>query len=68
MRKRIADTSFTHFLYLEDDIRVTKKNLIYWINARNSLRNYKYNKSGKPGDHELYEELIRIVETISDSE
>ena len=40
MRKKIADTSFTHFLYLEDDIRVRKKNLIYWINARNSLRNY----------------------------
>ena len=40
MRKKIADTSFTHFLYLEDDIRVTKKNLIYLINARNSLRNY----------------------------
>ena len=40
MRKKIADSSFTHFMYLEDDIRVTKENIIYWINARNALKIY----------------------------
>ena len=40
MRKKIHDNSFTHFMYLEDDIRVTKKNIIYWLNARNALKVY----------------------------
>ena len=40
MRKKITDNSFTHFMYLEDDIRVTKKNIIYWLNARKALKTY----------------------------
>lgn len=40
MRQKILDDSFTHFLYLEDDILLTKENIIYWINARNALRPY----------------------------
>ena len=40
MRKKIADNSFTHFMYLEDDIRVTKENIVYWLNARKALKIY----------------------------
>lgn len=40
MRKKIADTRFTHFMYLEDDIRVSKENIVYWLNARKALKIY----------------------------
>ena len=38
MRKKMTDNSFTHFMYLEDDIRITKENIIYWLNARKALK------------------------------
>ena len=41
MRKKIMDDSYTHFMYLEDDILLTKENILYWVKARNALKNYK---------------------------
>ena len=40
MRSKVSDNSFTHFMYLEDDIKVSPKNIIYWINARNALKTF----------------------------
>ncbi len=37
-RKKIKDPSFTHFMYLEDDILVTRRNMEYWMTAREELR------------------------------
>ena len=37
-REKIKDPSFTHFLYLEDDILVTRRNMEYWMQAREELR------------------------------
>lgn len=34
------DQSFSHFLYLEDDIELTSKNIEYWIEGRERLRPY----------------------------
>ena len=40
MRNKINDSSFTHFMYLEDDIFITKKNIIYWMKSRELLKKY----------------------------
>lgn len=38
MKQKILDKSFSHFLYLEHDILLYKKNLIYWIKFRTILK------------------------------
>ncbi len=35
-----TDPSISHFLYLEDDIRITQTNMIWWIRARQRLHQY----------------------------
>lgn len=35
-----ADPSISHFLYLEDDIRITQANMIWWPQARKKLHIY----------------------------
>ena len=40
MKERYKNKSFTHFLYLEDDIIVSKKNINYWIFCRKILKSY----------------------------
>ena len=32
------DQSITHYMYLEDDIYLTRKNIEYWLNGRNNMR------------------------------
>jgi len=34
----VRDASITHFMYLEDDILVTAKNMEYWLKGRDELR------------------------------
>ena len=41
-RKQIKDSIFTHFLYLEDDIKIEKKNITYWIETRKILKTYGF--------------------------
>jgi hypothetical protein len=36
--KRLPDTSFTHFMYTEDDLEVTPINIDFWLSARELLR------------------------------
>lgn len=43
-----ADPCISHFTYLEDDIRITKANLIWWLQARKQLQK-----------HGLYPGLLR---------
>ena len=38
MKQKILDKSFSHFLYLEHDILLYKKNLIYWSKFRTILK------------------------------
>ena len=54
-REQIKDSSFTHFLYIEDDIKVTKSNIEYWLRSRRILKSiglipgffrYEINKNG----------------------
>jgi hypothetical protein len=44
-KKLIENTSISHFLYLEDDILLTRDNVQYWMEAREQLRAYKLNPS-----------------------
>ncbi len=41
-RQQFTDESFTHFLYLEDDIYLTQSNISYWLEAREKLRTYGF--------------------------
>lgn len=34
----LEDSSYSHFMYLEDDIQITSKNICYWLRGRNELR------------------------------
>jgi hypothetical protein len=36
----LNDPTISHYLYLEDDMEIRKENLIYWLNARDHLRNH----------------------------
>ena len=38
MRDKFLDLSYTHFLYTEDDIELTRRNIDYWILNREILR------------------------------
>jgi len=38
MKKKYLNKSFTHFLYIEDDILVSEENIKYWILARQFLK------------------------------
>jgi len=49
-------------MYLEDDIRVTKENIIYWINARNALRPYKLIPSFVRTELNLQDKKIYIAD------
>jgi hypothetical protein len=40
MRRKIEDPSFTHFLYVEDDLCVTQATVQYWLGARETLRRF----------------------------
>jgi len=46
---KISDQSFTHFMYVEDDILVTRTNIEYWIHGRETLR-----------DSGVYPSFIRV--------
>lgn len=41
MYEKFQDTTYTHFLNIEDDIEVTPKNIDYWLRAREDLRPYR---------------------------
>ncbi|MCF8196637.1 MAG: hypothetical protein K9J38_11625 [Polynucleobacter sp.] len=36
-----SDPSYSHFMYLEDDIQVTARNVNYWLRGRHELANYR---------------------------
>jgi len=38
MRRKIADNKFTHFLFIEDDIFISKENVVYWMKGREALK------------------------------
>ena len=40
MRKLYDKKEITHFIYLEDDILLTKPNFNYWLNSRNILKKF----------------------------
>lgn len=40
MKKKYKDKSISHFMFLEDDILVDKKNISYWIYFRKKLKNF----------------------------
>lgn len=40
MREKIKNYSYSHFLYLEDDILIDKSNIIYWQKSRQILDQY----------------------------
>jgi len=40
MRNFFNRTEITHFIYLEDDILLSKKNFYYWINSRKILQKF----------------------------
>ena len=39
-RKYFSDQTYSHFLYIEDDIRITKENMMYWQWCRQLLKPY----------------------------
>ena len=41
MKKTYKEKSFSHFLYLEDDILINSENINYWIYCRKILKPYK---------------------------
>ena len=41
LKKKYSDKSFSHFLYLEDDILINSKNINYWNYCRVILKRYK---------------------------
>ena len=53
-----GDQSITHFMYLEDDIYVTQKNIEYWLKSRDELRSSKvipsFLRYEKKGEFDLY--------------
>ena len=42
MKKSYKDKSFSHFLYLEDDILINENNINYWIFARKILKKFNF--------------------------
>ncbi len=40
MKEAYKDTTYSHFLYLEDDICINKENFLYWCNSRNALKKF----------------------------
>ena len=43
MRERFDGHGFTHFIYAECDIEITRSNLQYWLIEREVLRGYRFN-------------------------
>lgn len=41
-KEKIEDQSYSHFLYLEDDIKITRANITYWLEARQLLKKYGF--------------------------
>ena len=42
MKKNYKEKSFSHFLYLEDDILINENNINYWIFARKILKKFNF--------------------------
>ena len=40
MKEKIKDTSYSHFMFLEDDIIVSNENISYWLYFRKILKKY----------------------------
>jgi len=41
-KKQFEDKSFTHFLYLEDDIGISPENIKYWLEERTTLKPFGF--------------------------
>ena len=41
MKKKFENKSFSHFMFIEDDILITSKNICYWIYFRKILKKFK---------------------------
>jgi hypothetical protein len=41
-RRLFEDPSFSHFLYIEDDILITRENIVYWMESRELLRDFEF--------------------------
>lgn len=41
MKKKYKDKSFSHFMFIEDDILINSKNICYWVYFRKFLKKYK---------------------------
>ena len=67
MRKKVADSSFTHFMYLEDDIKVSSQNIIYWLNARDSLKTFNLIPSFVRTEMNFKDKQIYIVDSTKKS-
>ena len=58
-KKQFEDESFTHFLYLEDDIQITSENINYWLRGRKLLKPFGFypsffRKELNANDHNWY--------------
>jgi hypothetical protein len=41
MWEKFNESTVTHFMNIEDDLKINKNNIIYWVNSRRILRDYK---------------------------
>lgn len=58
-RVAFQDPSYTHFMYVEDDLEVTPTNIRYWLTAREMLRPFGvYPGFFRVEMHERYGELV----------
>ncbi len=51
----LSDASISHFMYLEDDIKITPQNIVYWLRGRNELYQFGF-----------YPSFVRFEKNYSD--
>lgn len=66
-RRQFEDPSFTHFLYVEDDIKITKANINYWLTTREKLRPFglipgffRFEQNDKDGERYSSDVMARM--------
>ncbi len=60
MREKFKNKSYSHFMFLEDDLLVNQKNICYWIYFRKVLKKYNL----VPGflRYENYKKMIYVID------
>lgn len=58
----LSNTNISHFMYLEDDIKITPQNIVYWLRGRNELHRFGCYPSFVRFERNIADEMLYLTD------